>query len=162
MSCTAAPIVAEVAAGLIAVVYFPTAVVSDVPAFADVAEPLAIGTAEPTCVPPDTQPPAVTWDGLQRKKEMVPVGSGRLATPEMVATSCWFATPIGFDEPPGVAVVPMSGGTQVSKLPPAKSFSVAVICGEERVSARKVVKQPPCAPSRVVRAIPASTQVLLA
>ena len=76
-------------------------------------------TGWPTWVPPDSQPPAVTSDGLQRKKVIVPVGSGRLPTGETVATSCWVATPIGFVEPPGVAVVSMTGGTQVLSWPPA-------------------------------------------
>ena len=54
----------------------------------------------------------------------------------------------------------MGGGTQVLKLPLAKSFSVAVNTSDERVSARKFVKQPPFSPSRVVRSIPVSTKVL--
>ena len=117
-------------------------------------------TALPTWVPPVSQPPAVTWDGLQRKKVIVPVGVGWPPTAEMVATSCWFATPIGFVEPPGVAVVLMGGVTQVLKLPLAKSFSVAVNTSDDRVSARKFVKQPPFDPSKVLRSIPVSTKVL--
>src|SRR5205823_7428156 len=73
---------------------------------------------------------------------------------------CWVATPSGFDEPPGLAVVSTFGGTQVLNWPPAKSFSVAVNWFDERVSARKFVKQPPSEPSRVVRSIPVSTKVL--
>ena len=93
--------------------YLPTVPVNDAFAFADVADPEAIVTGLPTWVPPVSQPPAVTWDGLQRKKVIVPVGVGWPPTAEMVATSCWFATPIGFVEPPGVAVVLMGGVTQV-------------------------------------------------
>src|SRR5262249_26076861 len=101
----------------------------------------------------------VTWDGLQRKKLIVPVGSGWPPTAETVATSCWFGSPSGTVEPPE-AVVSMFGGTQVFKLPLAKSFRVAVNTSDERVSARKFVKQPPPSPSRVVRSIPVSTNVL--
>ena len=54
----------------------------------------------------------------------------------------------------------MIGGTHVLRLPPAKSFSVAVNTSDERVSARKFVKQPPLSPSSVVRSIPVSTKVL--
>jgi hypothetical protein len=140
--------------------YLPTVPVSEPLAFADVADPEAIVIALPTWVPPVSQPPAVTWDGLQRKKVIVPVGAGWPPTAEIVATSCWFATPSGFDEPPGVAVVAMGGVTQVVKLPLAKSFSVAVNWLDERVSARKFVKQPPLSPRRVVRSIPVSTKVL--
>src|SRR5262249_51831584 len=108
-----------------------------------------------------SQPPAVTWDGLQRKNAIVPVGVGRPVTGEMVATSCWFVAPSATDEPPGVAVVVMVGGTHVLNWPPAKSFSEAVTSAEDRVSARKSVKQPPPEPSRVVRSIPVSTKVLV-
>src|SRR4051812_36052041 len=105
----------------------------------------------PTWVPPVTQPPAVIWVGLHRKNVIVPVGAGRPPTGETVAMSCWFATPIGFRLPPGVAVVAIVGGTQVLNDPPAKSFSVAVSWSDDLVSARKFVKQPPSEPSSVVR-----------
>src|SRR5262249_56622668 len=80
-------------------------------------------------------------------------------TLETVATSCWFGSPSGTVEPPE-AVVSMIGGTHVLRLPLAKSFSVAVSTSDERVSARKFVKQPPPSPSSVVRSIPVSTNVL--
>src|SRR5262249_59469082 len=88
------------------------------------------------------------------------LGSGWSAILVTVATSCWFVAPSGTVEPPGVGVVSMIGGTQVSRLPLAKSFRVAVITSDERVSARKFVKQPPPEPSSWVRSIPVSTNVL--
>ena len=92
---------------------------SDPLALSELADPELIGTGLPTWVPPETQPPEVTWDGLQRKKVIVPVGAGWPPAAEMVATSNWFASPSGTVEPPGVAVVWMGGVTQVSSVPPA-------------------------------------------
>src|SRR5882762_8510202 len=138
--------------------YLPGAVSAGPLTLAEVALPATTAVAPPTCVPPVGHPAGVTWPGAHRKNDTVPVGTGRVPTAVTDATSCW-ADPGATSEPPGVAVVVIGGGGQVLNCPPAKSFSVAVSCAEERVSARNVVKHPPAVPSSVVRSIPASTNV---
>ena len=118
---------------------------------ADVAWASPTGGAEPTsaiglptCVPPVAQLPVLTgvsWDGLQRKNVMLPVGVGGLLVPApcTVARSVT-DTPGATDVAEGVVV---SVAVQLANCPITKSFSVAVVEVEERDSAAMLEKHSP-------------------
>src|SRR6185312_9980754 len=124
---------------------------------ADVALSLAIETVPPTGSPPLVQSGLEPLaPGPQTKKSTLPATVP--FEPLNVATSTT-------DSPllilltfvvPCLTCVSIFGGTQVSRLPSAKSLSCASVSCEERVSARNVPKHGACPPNMSVRLMPPS------
>src|SRR5438128_533939 len=104
-----------------------------------------------TAVPPVSQVPVAI--GPHRKNVTVPLGVLEGWLPTTVAVS-WTAVP-GVTGPAFDTWVDMVA-TQLPKLPRTKSFSVAVVDVEERVSARKLAKHSLAILGSKDRLIPAS------
>src|SRR5579884_289131 len=93
--------------------YVPMELVVAPPTSFELAWPFASRvTAEPIWVPFAEQSPlfAATSAGEQRKNLTVPT-PGAAGVPTVASSCC--IVPGRFEEPPGVAVVPIGGGTQV-------------------------------------------------
>src|SRR4029079_5002431 len=115
--------------------------------------PVGVGstsTEPPTFVPPDAHAVATSL-GPQTKKSTVPDAGPSF--PLRVAVSVT-EPPMSIDE--SLTLVVIFGGTQVSKLPPLKSFRVAVTDCDERVSAKNDEKQGALPSKSLSRSIPPS------
>src|SRR5829696_7952502 len=122
-----------------------------VPPFAEVLT--VTPAAAPTWVPlPAGQPAPVISDGSQMKNLTLPEAAP--SEPDSVAVSVTPASPKCHADTE--ASVARSGGTQVLRLPSAKSLSCAVVDCDERVSARKLEKHGGSSPKMRSRLTPPS------
>lgn len=108
----------------------------------DVAAPATMVFAAPTWLPPETQPPAVTWAALHRKNVIVPIGSSP-APPLLTATVSVAVEPAGTPAPLGELLLAVAGSLQeLNPNGPAKSLTLAVNGWAERVCGQNVCTQP--------------------